>query len=542
MMTTKNGWLGALALVALAACGGGSKNDSTTPGGGGEGGGGGGDPLVTAPGDDAPLPAIPDAPAAEPDSVLAVISLGEPQAQLTEMAGFADAVQPGVGAMVNIGQFMPMLAGAVGAPGLDGYALDRPMWVVAIDPKVSGGAAMLVFAVGDEAKLKDSVSGAADVMQAGGFAAVGPRGALRVAGPWALSNLVKVAPRKELAMVIHLRRITASYGAEMEQTLRASMGASQRPEELKIAEGMFSMLKQIDRIEGTLTASAAGGMTAAGWVVPTAKSKLAAFAAMQQPTDYAFARRLGSAWPLLIAARLDFGPFKDFFMQTATAAGGPAAEVGKVFDLIGLEHAVGLSPMGGQSANLAALIAVTDPKLVAGMLDGIMAGLAKAGPQPWDSMVATVKAGALKASGGALHEIGIAPGKDAGADAAKAHEALWGKAGMKIYLGVVGGYLTASLEKNGKAAATKLAGATAGKPSGKLGKAAEAALAGSIERKESALMLFDFPTFMARSQGKPEPKAATAPIEIGLGFADGNLSGRFHMPIDAVKAAAQMAM
>jgi hypothetical protein len=309
MMRSKK-WPWALALVALAACGGGSKNDATVPLAAAEA-----QPSVAV-GDTAPLPTIPDSPAAEPAAVLATLSLGDPVGQLTAVSGFVDGVQPGMGAMVNINGLLPMLAGAVGAPGIDGVATDKPMWIVALDAKKSGGSAVLVFAVGDEAKLKGSVSGSAELIIHKGYAAVGTRTSLQIAAPWALSSLTARPPRKELTLLVQVQRFMVGYGAEIEQGLKAGMGQGQ---------GTLSAMRQIERFEASLLPSPTS-MSVQASIQPIASSKLAQFAAAQQPTDYAFAGRLGKGpWPVLAAGRIDLTPMRQFFVAIATQSGGPAA-------------------------------------------------------------------------------------------------------------------------------------------------------------------------------------------------------------------------
>jgi hypothetical protein len=57
-------------------------------------------PLVVE--DDA-LPEIPTTPQAAPAELLAVASIGDPIATLAALAAYADAVRPGIGAMVTPG-------------------------------------------------------------------------------------------------------------------------------------------------------------------------------------------------------------------------------------------------------------------------------------------------------------------------------------------------------------------------------------------------------------------------------------------------------
>jgi hypothetical protein len=547
-MKRSNLWLGALALVSLAACGGGQKTDTTPPAGGGSGdqtavADQGGDAAMTA---TAPLPEIPAEPAAEPDAVLAVISLGDPTGQLSEMGGFVDAVQPGMGAMLNAQQLVGGVASLVGAPGLEGLALDKPMYALVLDPKASGGSMLLVAGVSNEAALKASLAGSAEVIVHDGWAAIGSRGS-HIASPYALSNLVKQSVPKELAATIHVKRLMTSFGPEIEGAMRQGFGPSQNPAEVKSAEAVLSVLSQIERLEGTMSANASG-MTMSGWMVPVAQSHLAEFAAMQQPTDYGFAARLGAgAWPVFVASHLDLTPFKDFMVAIAEAQGGPSAQMAQVFDAFGKDFAAGVGMSDKGLPRLAVLASLADGKAVATVLDGFAKTMK--GPQAWDSMTATVKAGALKVKGGSMHEVTFTPGPDASAEDKKEHAAKWGKAGMKLYMGVVGNWMTAVLDKDSKKAAKQLATAAgAAKVAPKFGKHLAAAIAESVERKESALFVIDLQMIAMAGKAEHGDAAAKAKMQelpgaaFGLGFDGGKIGAHFRLPIEQVKALAQQGM
>src|SRR5262245_42928126 len=105
------------ALLLAVACGGGKKGDTEKPGLGA--GGESGEKPAAGGGEEAKLPEIPSTPAPLPEAVLAVVSIGNPQGQLASVAAYADAVQPGFGAMLAPAQLIQGVAGAVGAPGLD---------------------------------------------------------------------------------------------------------------------------------------------------------------------------------------------------------------------------------------------------------------------------------------------------------------------------------------------------------------------------------------------------------------------------------------
>jgi hypothetical protein len=416
------------------------------------------------------------------------------------------------------------------------------MWMIALDPKdQSGSSPMLVVGVGDEARLKSSVTGTAEVLVHGGFAAVGSRAAVRVAGPWALSNLVKQATPKELGLVVHVARALASHGSDIEGALR-SMGGN-GPGEKQVVDGTVGILRQVERLEGTLTAGA-GGLSTWGCGVAVAKSSLARFESVLQPTDYGFAARLGGDFPMMIASRLDMGPFKAAAVQLLAAQGGPAGPISQVFELIGTELALGVgTPVGpNKTVPVRGSIGLTDGAAAATLLATTVGAIAQGGPKSWSGLVGTIKPGKATGKAVALHEISFAPAKDASAADKKAHAAAWPK-GLSVVLGVAGNELIVALERDSKKVAAELVKNAGASIKPKYGKWTADAIAASVERKESVLMLDDAAMWAAVSQHAdaatmPKP-GARPPLAIGFGFDGGKLTGRVHLPIEQVTALAQ---
>ncbi len=497
-------------LLAVAACGGGSKNDGTTPGalasadGDAPGGGAAAEPTR--------LPDIPPSPAAMPDGVLATVSIGDPQGQLTQLGAFGDAVRPGVGAMVGT-QFMASVASIVGVPGLAGYDLARPVHVVVFDPQRGGADFLLVVAVQNEQQLVGSVGGGSMVQVHDGYAAIGRGAALMAGSPYALSNLAKTTPPKEVHAVLHINRLMDAYRPRLEQELQKSFGASNTAAERQVAEGMLKVVSSIDRIEATIEASATSA-TVSFNVFPRQDSALAAWSSAQQPASYDVAARLPKGpWLMVAAGRIDFAPMKEFWSSLAAAQGN--AKLAEWFNAVGKEIAFAVWGKK-QAIRMAGMVEVVDAKLLTGLMNEYVKQMAAA-PKKMDSMQVTAKANAHKAGGASLHGITIQPGADAAPEQKKEWEALYGKGGMQSYFGLAGSWLVFALDKDKEAkplAAKVVAGAKAKKaPKSTLGGMFDRAVADSKARKESGVMAFDIAAVAT------DPVAAKgAEVTAGLGF------------------------
>ena len=514
----------AFLLPLVVACGGGKKGDTTTPGGGegadGAGGGGG-----AAAGGPVALPEIPSQPAPMPAAVLATFSIGDPKGQLAQLSAYVDAMQPGMGAMVGA-NFLPSLAGMVGAPGLDGYDLAKPLHVLILDPKKGGGEVLLVMAVADQQKLVGSVGGDAMVQVHDGFAAIGKGPSLVAASPYALSNLAKGQVAAHPVAVFHMNKIMDSYGNEVRQQLQGSMGASKTPAEQKAADAMVKALSSVERIEGSLMASAQTA-TLSFAVVPVASSVLAQWGSMQKPSDFSVASRLPKAdWLMVGAGNIELGPMASFWADIASAQGNAA--VGQLVASFGQEMAIALwvKDKAVRVAGMAAVKAGAD-KTIGQFLTDYATNMAK-DPKAMDSMEVTSKANAYKTGGASLHEITVKPGKNTDPESAKEFTATFGKGGIKSYFGVAGSWVVFALDKAAAAkglAAKVVTGAKAKAPKAGLGKVFADAIAESKQRKESGVIAIDL------TQAAKDPKLAKgAQVTFGLGFEGPVMHARMTIP------------
>jgi hypothetical protein len=508
-------------LAAVAACGGGDKKDSKIPSGGE--GGEAADQAARQP----VLPAIPDSPAAMPDAVLATFSIGSPRAQLAELSAYADAINPGLGAMVGA-NVLPALAGVAGAPGLDGYDLDKPLHVVVLDPKQGGGEVMLVVAVADADRLAGSVGGSALLQMHQGFAAIGKTQALVAASPYALSNLARATVPAHPHLTVHMNRIMDAYGADLEKRMRDNFGASQPPGQVMLAQQMVSVLRGVDRIEAGLQASAQDA-TATVSVFPTAGSLLAGWASAQQPADFTAAQRLPKGpWMMLAAGRFNWTGLTGFLAEVAAAQG--TSGLAEYLELVGEEIALAAFVKRDEELRVSALASIKAGagKKMAALLTQYVKGMAKA-PKKMDSMQVTGKAGAFKTGGASMHMLTVQPGPDADADSKREFAKTYGKGGLKAYFGIAGDWLVLAMDKDKTAKGLAGRGVSGAKQKAvkksQLGGVFEAAVAASKDHKESGIMVFDLAAM------SPDPVAAKgAEVTVGLGFEGSILRSRISIP------------
>ena len=506
-------------LLVAAACGGGKKDAEKPPGGEAAG------EQAEGAGDEQRLPSIPNEPAPLPNTVLAAVSVGDPQGQLASMASYADAVQPGFGAMLAPSQLVQGAAAVVGAPGLDGVDLSKPLYLLLLDPQKGGGQALLVAAVADQRKMAGTVGGGAALQIHGGYAAIGTAAALQAASPYALSNLVKTTPPKSPHAVIYMTRIMESFGPQLDATLRQSMGGDPKPAEKKVAEGLIKALSSVERIEGDIEAS--GQIATASFAVyPVQGSALAQWSGLQKPSDYTVASRLPAGqWLMVAAGRIDWGPLQGFMSDLAAAQGKP--EMAEWIGVFGQEVALALLAKEDKTVRMAGLVAVTDAKKLGDLIVGYVKKMASA-PTPMDSMEVTAKANAYRTGGAALHGITIKPSAQTSPEEKKEFEKVFGKGGIKSYFGLAGSWMVFSLDKDKPArtlAAKLVSNSKSKQPKSALAQTFEKALADSRTRNESGIMVFDLASVA------PDPAAAKgAEVTLGLGFEGPVMRSRVTIP------------
>ena len=280
-------------------------------------------PLVVE--DDA-LPEIPTTPQAAPAELLAAASIGEPVAWIGDLATYADAVRPGIGMMVTPSTILGQLAG-FGAD-LSGIDLARPVRVLVLDPTLYHLPLVAVVGVANEAALR----AAADqnhltVIVHGGWAAIGDRGALRTAAPYALTTAVATAAPRPLTATIAMATVVTRFRPMLDawiDAMLANAGPKVDPNTRDMMHQYLDVLGQLERIEISVTADR-DRATFTTTLAPRTDGSVARFVAQQRPAVFTLVERLGAA-AVIFGGRIDhtllFAAMFDPWLKQTTATYG----------------------------------------------------------------------------------------------------------------------------------------------------------------------------------------------------------------------------
>ncbi len=461
---------------------------------------------------------IPSAPVAAPATLMAEVLLSNPNHQITQIATFADAVQPGMGAFVTPASLMQMLEGMVGAVGIAGLDLNAPTYVTITD----GNRFVIVGTVASEADLMDSLSsGSTQVITHEGFAAIGSSEALMEVAPYALSTLVKRPVPDKPTLSLYLSKILAgSHGDELRSDLMNNIGSDDASR--AVAAVLIETINSVEVLHTSLDADPAAAVIAMQAIVKDGALK--DFIGKQKPADFSVLDRIGTGpWGMVAAGRFDLSLIAPMVNKMVEAENNPmltqiAAQLGN----LGGEMAIALNMP--KTPELVMAMELIDAASLAQILDSIVALAASQPNLDMGGMPATLKPLSLKTRGGSLHELKLNPANDF-------QKELYGKKGVSAFFGVAGNNLLATFGVNAKKYANVLVTANAKIP-GKGTKLA-AAVAQAKAAGESLLFAVD----VLSLQGQRPPKDVD-PILLGIGFSGNAVQARMVLPTEFVKEAA----
>ncbi|MBL8627890.1 MAG: hypothetical protein JNK64_41780 [Myxococcales bacterium] len=333
------------------------------------------------------LPTIPATPQPAPDDLLVTASVGAPLAALAALVDYADAVKPGIGAMLTPAAAIQLAA----SQGLDlrGVDLTRPVRGLLLDPQAHPVPVIAVVAVADEAALRAQVATLGlELVVHDGWAAIGDRAGLRAAAPYALTTAVATAPPALPHVTIAMAAVMARYRAQLQAVFDAALGqqpAALRGSAAASIQWYLDLFAQLDRIELALSADRARAGLAVR-LVPRAGTPAAAFARLQRPGEFKLLEQMPAA-PVAMGGRLDttavFASLIEMGRPNLAAMYGAAVAdaAGAAFAgwpaLAAGENAATLRPVPGKVA-LAALWDITDGAAAQALWLGYLTAIAKA--------------------------------------------------------------------------------------------------------------------------------------------------------------------
>lgn len=506
--------------LSLAACGGPSdpKSPADTAAAGAAT-----EPTAVAVGEPArpELPNVPSTPAEAPASLTAVVTAGNPNAQITQIGTFVDAVFPGMAAFVTPQALMQQVEGIVGVVGLRGLDLNQPLHMLMLDDQ----SAVVVATVASEAELNESLEGTSTMLMLNdGYAAIGKFDALHKAGAYALSNLVKAEIPAQPTVALHLGKIMRGPHAEsVRQQIKGQMSGEVGSFGSEVT---LSLMSNIEVLSMNLDASPEGATVRL--IGEGIGGPLKEFLGKQRAADFSMMGRIGTGpWATSMGGRLDLSPFIPLLVKLGEAQAQPfvtqiAAQLGTLNGEMGV--AMNLFP----SRELLVGMELSDGKGLSQLLDTLMAMVAKEKNLDFDGLKGKLKLGAIKTRAGSLHEMKLTPTTDK-------LKKDYGKKGVSAFFGIVADTLLVTFGPKAKAQARTLS-AKSGKLAGKgaqLGNVVEQAKS----LNESFMMAFD----VLSIQGQ-RPAEDVAPIVFGVGFTPDSFTGRLVVPTAVAKELASGAL
>ena len=483
--------------------------------------------------------------AAQPPELLMSVAIG-PDNTLDSLRAFANTLQPGVGMMMAGPMLRKQIAGMVGAGSLDGLDEKATTYVLAVDggPALKGAA--VVGKVTDEKQLLQS-AGMAHVVKKNGWAVIGPKLVAEKVAPFAFGGL---APQPTLAgppvATIYTPNLMQRYKADLEKARQQLIGnlgsAGSLPAGMMQSyfDGLISLVTDSERVIVTfdITKDAIAADLA---LVPRAGSRLGKFVALQQPSDYGLLGKLPATQaPIVIAGRLDTGPYRTGMLEVGAQFFGPAmpkdmvTAIGAIMKAVTGDFAMTMQMAGAQGMSATQLFGVADAKAADKAIGALLDVFKTPRSNTQMGLTTTVTTNPKTTA----HDGVTLRGYDAVYDLSKVPpaskpmmEKMLPKSGLSARGGTFDKLAVVAMAADGAAAAAAVIDAVRGKGT-RFSPPAPVAdfLAASRVRKESVAMVMDFGALTGLATGRP--------LMMSFGFADKNAHLRLTLPAATLRGLA----
>jgi hypothetical protein len=335
---------------------------------------------------------------AEPAELLMSVGVG-PDSTLDSLRAYANAIQPGAGVMLTVPMLRKQITGMVTATSLDGLDDKGTLYVLAVDGGPALKGTVVVGKIADEARLQQGAA-PAHLVKKNGWAVIGPKPVAEKVAPFALGTLSAQPISGPPIATIYTKNLMVRYKTEIADArtkLLGGLGAAGGQMSGFIQsyfDGLLSALSDSDRVIVTFDATkdiAAVDLA----LVPKAGTRLAKLVALQQPADYALVGKLpASQAPVLVAGRLEAGPYRAGILEAMSQIYGPGtpagmtAALGAIFKAATGEFAMGMQMMGGKGMEVTQLFGLADGKAADKAISQLLDAIKK--PQTVTTMGMTV--------------------------------------------------------------------------------------------------------------------------------------------------------
>jgi hypothetical protein len=491
-------------------------------------------------------PAAAQGKAAQPPELLMSVGVG-PDNTLDSLRAFANTMQPGVGMMVTSTLLRRQIATMVDATSLDGLDENGTIYVLAVDggPALKGVA--VVGKIADDAKLTQSAA-PAHLVKKNAWAVIGKKLVAEKVAPFAFASLAGQTISGPPVATVYTANLMVRYKTEIEDARKKLLGAfgpaGGGPTAVAMQsyfDGLISALSDSDRVIATFDiAKDVAAVDLA--LVPKTGTRLAKVIGLQQPADYALIGKLpATPAPLLVAGRLDAGPYRAGMLEAITQFYGPgtptsmAAAVGAILKATTGDFAMTMQMMGGKGMEITQLFGIADPKGADKAIGQLLEAFKR--PQSTTTMGMTVTQ--TTNPNVTTHDGVTLRGYDAVYDLSKAPpdtrtmmEKMFPKTGLSARLGIFDQLGVVGMAADGTAVA-KVAIDAARNKGKRYAPPAQVTdfLAGSRTRKESIAMVMDIGGLMGTG-------TSGRAMMMSMGFADKRAHLRITMPAATIRGLA----
>jgi len=483
-------------------------------------------------------PAAAQGKPAQPPELLMSVGIG-PDNTLDTLRAYANALQPGVGMMVTHAALRHQIAGMTTAVSLEGLDDNGTIYVLAVDggPQLKGVA--VVGRVADDAKLTQNVA-PAHLLKKNGWAVIGPKAVAEKVAPYAFGNLAGQAIAGPPVATVFTSNLMVRYKSEIadaRKKLTSGLGPASGGQMAAVMQsyfdGLISALGDSERVIVTFDINkdvAAVDLA----LVPKNGTRLGKLVALQQPADYALVSKLpASTAPILVAGRLDAGPYRTGMLETLVQLYGPgtppsmATAFGAILKAATGDFAMAMNMQGAKGMEMTQLFGLADANAANKAITQLLDAFKK--PQAITTMGMTVT---YTTNPKPVTYDGVAlPGLDAVYDFSKAPpdtkammEKMIPKTGVTTRVATFDQLGLVALSGDGSAAASAAIDAVRGKGK-RFAPTAQITdfLAGSRVRKESLAMVMDVGGITGQG-------ATGRSMMISIGFADKRAHLRLTLP------------
>ncbi len=503
-----------------------------------------------------PLPTAPT-PTDAPDALFGLATIGDAKTLLTNVAAYANTIQPGIGGVITTAMIHQGIANLLDISTISGLDVSKPLYVLLLDPKATDLKPFVIAGTAQDPKaLAQSIAeegsshaeGSLKLRIFGNRVVIGGQQAVKAAGAFALTKLHDAPVPSLPTAVFYVSKFTSRYAEEIKQAQQqlASMVAAvdKGPTEIitTTSKAMFSLLEQTEQATLSLEIDA-NTATLVQNVQAKPETTASAFIAKQSPSKFTLLKGIPQA-DIVGAGDMDISLLVDFTMSMVTQAfqtkQGNAELTAAIKNwLQSADTRVGFGYSVSDGLEMLMLLGLRDPKTASDSSRSWLKAAAKS--NPLYVRYTRVKTPRFRYKRVPVDEYQIkVKRKEIPADQQEIYKRLYGKKGVITgNQAVAGNQYIATMGKRSRKQ-IKSAIAQIQTPSAKSHYATAEwinYLKQADQRKESLLIYANISKLMTMfNEAFAKTKRPSAPVLFGIGFAPQTVSFRATVPATTIRS------